>query len=796
MPIHVVHRGKPHGSHIFSRRWIFLLILCFAFGFEARPQSNDPYLVKEYPDGTRVKVRWSQVNTWEDVGNQHGGPPKIRPMTEDEESLPEEVVPPNAMPKKKKIVQETIPSGSNESSAAATKKDIKVLKIYPDGSRVVASWASLGNAVDQGEGRGGPPQIIPYDANEATTSSLSETKKPNSQENTSSTRADASSRPVKENEVLGSEISGGFPSTFSRGMGPSLQYGQAFQDYGPSMLRSGPLPPSLLPRKEFGLPEGPDEKVTMNLIGVAFLGKPEEVRPEGMSQLSGVKNTVPGLPPEVARGFVQPYMGKAVTLRDLNGICRQISSYFEENQQPVVSAVVPQQEIRGGVVQVLVVRGKMGEVRVEGNQWFETENLKKNIRTPSGEDLNLGTLTDDVAWMNNNPFRQVQPSLTPGEKPGQTDVVLDVKDRFPVRPFASVDNFGVQSLGYNRFSTGFTVGDVWTGWDQQFNYQFLMSGSDAQLLSNSGSYTVALPWQHSLNIFGTYSKADPNASGAYDQSGYYWQTSMRYNIPLPTLSLLEGLDYRHQTYFGYDYKVNNTDIFFQGQAISSTFNGFVGTYSISQFVFGYSLNMVDPLGSTAFETVLFGSPGGMGSNNSNSAFQQINGGAEAQYIYGKFSLNRLFRLPGDASVLLTGQIQQANTNLMPSESFGIGGYDTVRGYDQRAANGDNGYLGNIEFRSPPISFWQMAGEAEALDQMVFLAFLDYGQVLQYSPDSVTSENWHLMSIGPGMRYNIGPYFSLRFDWGFQLQQAPPGTTGGVGGRSGTSQAVLSATLAY
>ena len=133
---------------------------------------------------------------------------------------------------------------------------------------------------------------------------------------------------------------------------------------------------------------------------------------------------------------------------------------------------------------------------------------------------------------------------------------------------------------------------------------------------------------------------------------------------------------------------------------------------------------------------------------------------------------------------------------MPSESFGIGGYDTVRGYDQRSSNGDNGYLGNVEIRTPPISIWQWAGAGEALDQLVFLAFLDYGQVLQYSSDTITSVNSHLMSVGSGLRYNIGPYFNVRFYWGFQLQQAPPGTTGGVGGRSGNSQAVLSATLAY
>jgi len=731
------------------RRWKAAVLIFFVLILACFAEEGDPFMVKQYPDGTCVKVRWSQIDKWYDAGVQHGGPPKIRTLREDEEDLPEEIPPTNPPPRPVVAPEPAVPVAQ----------------------RGAAPVSSVAHPPAAGESVSASPKF-----------------------RTGS--ADASPLLIRENEVLGAEVSGGFPSTFSRGMGPSLEFGQAFQDYGPSTMPTMTPGVPAMPKRIYGLPEGKDEKVTVNLIGIAFLGKPEEVKSEGMPDVSGVRNTVPGLPDSVAQEIARLYLGKEVTLGDLNKICREITSFFEEDQKPVVSAVVPEQEVRGGVVQVLVVRGKMGKVQVEGNRWFKSENLAEAVQLRSGEDLDIGTLTDNVAWLNGNPFRQVQPSLAPGEQSGTTDVILTVQDRFPVRPFASVDNFGVQSLGYNRFSTGLTVGDVWTGLDQQFNYQFLMSGSNAQLLSNSGSYVIGLPWQNNLNIFGTYSKANPEANGSFDQNGYFWQVSMRYNIPLPTLSLLEGLDYRHQTYLGYDYKASNTDIFFLGQAISPTTNGLVGLYSISQFVLGYSLNLVDPLGSTAFETVLFGSPGGMGSNNDNTAFQNIDGGADAQYIYGKFSLNRLFRLPGDASILLSGQIQQADSNLMPSESFGIGGYDTVRGYDQRAANGDNAYLGNIEIRSPPISFWQMAGEAQALDQLVFLAFLDYGQVLQYSPDTVTSENWHLMSIGPGLRYNVGPYFSVRFDWGFQLQQAPPGTTGGVGGRAGTSQGVLSATLAY
>ena len=599
-----------------------------------------------------------------------------------------------------------------------------------------------------------------------------------------------------ESRVSSAQAPSTFGSAAAQAMGPSLKYGQSFQDYGPKTIPSGPLKPGAEITSMARPVAGGEDVVSEKLEGIAFLGTPGEVLAAGMAAVRGVTSTVPGLDESTAKEIAGKYLGGPVRMKDLLEICRQVTVYFQEKNQPVVTAMIPEQEVRGGVVQILVVRGKLGKVKVQGNRYFKTENLQKTVRIREDEDIDVGTLTDDVNWLNSNPFRQVTPSLAPSDAPGKTDVVLEVKDRFPFRPFVAYDNFGIQSLGYDRYSTGFTFMDVWTGLDQQVNYQYLTSGGFNNLIANSGAYSLALPWQHNLAIFGSYSKSNPSDVGPLDQSGYYWQVSGRYTIPLPTLSLIEGLDYRHQIYGGYDFKAANSDLFFNGQNLPSTNGGLVGLYQISQFSLGYSLTMSDILGSTGFETVMYGSPGGMSSNNDNTSFQNINTGAQAQYVYGKFSLNRLFRLPGDAAVVLSGQIQQTSQDLMPSESFGIGGYDTVRGYDQRAANGDNGYLGNVELRSTPVSFWQICGGDEALDRLVVLGFFDWGQTMQYSSNSTTSQNFTLASAGPGLRYTIGPYFSLRFDWGFQLRNAPPGTTGGPGGRSGTSQAVLSASLAY
>ena len=813
-----------------------LLLLCalsFSSGLQAEKSvSLDPYLVKEYPDGTKVKVRWSQIGRTIDAGASHGGSPTMRAIQPGEDNLPEAEPVGGFQPAKEDVVsapvQESVaaepapvPQATNPvavapvlPSEAKGSSDVKVLKVYPDGTQVVVRWSELGATMDQGETHGGPPKIMAYNPGgmpkktSQAAPSAPITQRSQTQLSVASTEYKPPVKPIvpmgapkpssakTESTVGGTSVSKGFGSTFNPSMGPSLQYGQSFQDYGPKTMPSGPMKAGSKTSRPSAFVSQGDEQVTANLTGIVFLGTMGEVASTGRPTSSGIKTTVPGLSFSEVSRIAQPYMGKAVNFGDLDDICRQVTAYFESVNQPVVTALVPEQEIRGGVVQILVVRGKMGKVSVEGNRYFKSDNLKSVVRLKEGEDIDLGTLTDDMNWLNGNPFRQVEPSLSPGQSAGQTDVVLEVKDRFPIRPYVSYDNFGIQTLGYDRYSAGVSMIDIWSGWDQQLNYQYLTSGGFNALVSNSGSYSLALPWEHSLTFLASYSKSNPDAVGPLVQSGYYWQVSGRYNIPLPTLNVLDGLDYRHQVYLGYDFKAANSDLFFNGAALDPVYNGLVGLYNISQFVLGYGLNLTDPLGSTSFETVLYGSPGGMTTDNSNSSFQNIDGGADAQYIYGKFSLNRVFRLPGDACLMLSGQIQQADSNLMPSESFGIGGYDTVRGYDQRSSNGDNAYLGNIEIRTPPISIWQLAGAGEALDQLVFLGFLDYGQVLQYSSDTITSVNSHLMSVGPGLRYNIGPYFNVRFDWGFQLQQAPPGTTGGSGGRAGTSQAVLSATLAY
>ena len=53
--------------------------------------SSDPYVMKVYPDGTKLMVRWSEIGKAVDNGEKYGGPPKI--VAYDSQKIPADQFP-------------------------------------------------------------------------------------------------------------------------------------------------------------------------------------------------------------------------------------------------------------------------------------------------------------------------------------------------------------------------------------------------------------------------------------------------------------------------------------------------------------------------------------------------------------------------------------------------------------------------------------------------------------------------------------------------------------------------------
>jgi hemolysin activation/secretion protein len=503
---------------------------------------------------------------------------------------------------------------------------------------------------------------------------------------------------------------------------------------------------------------GESDVLVPQLKGLVLVADPKQV------VMNGVSSTHPILPGQVAlarRGdfnqVIAPYLGQPVTLKSLAQMTRAIVTYYRAHDRPVVNVYVPQQNITTGFVQVVVQESRLEKVDATGQRWFSKGFLLSQLTLREDAPLSGRQMRDNLALINRNPFLQSDFLLAPGETPGTTDVLLHTQDRFPLRPYLDYENSGNQFTGEDRYEAGFNYGNLF-GLGEQVSYQYTQNGDANRFYAHAGTFVAPLPWHHLLTIFGDYSSTHTNLGNGLEAGGVNWQVSGRYEIPLPSTAQLT-----HSVFFGGDFKRSDNALAF---GVLSLFNT---TTDVNQFVGGYQATYTDDYGSTFFSGTGFFSPGGISEYDSNGYYQSQRAGSRANYLYGQLVLDRTTRLPFDFTWTLRSLLQESDGNLLPSEQLGLGGYETVRGYDEREANGDNGYFLSTEIATPPVSIANLFGSKAVKDQLQFFGFVDYGGTsLHNTTPADVNPNVNLLSAGPGVRYTISPYLSVRFDYGFQM----------------------------
>lgn len=531
-------------------------------------------------------------------------------------------------------------------------------------------------------------------------------------------------------------------------------------------------------------PVGEDDGVELldRLQGLVFVPGVKDVREAGRPGVRGVLvEGVALMDQEEWSARLSDRIGAPLTMGGLNAIMREIVLHYREEGRPVVDVVVVEQDITSGVVQLAVVEARLGEVRAEGAKWFKAERLAGQVRLKPGDPILSTLLLADLAWLNRNPFRSVDLVYAPGGEDGETDVVLRIDDRFPLRVYGGGEDSGNALTGSNRWFAGVNYGNLW-GIDHQINYQWTFNERTDLLSAHSMSYVAPLPWRHIATVYAAYVESSARLPAPFDLSGETAQLSGRYTIPLPEAPEARGV-FEHELEIGYDFKQSTSVLEFGVLGV-----GGLDT-DVQQFVFGYRASLRDKGGLTRFEGFGYASPGGMGGGNDDASFALARAGAESSYAYGTVELERLQRLPSGFTAVLGAGAQFADGNLLPSEQLGLGGYDSVRGYEEREVNVDRGYTLGAEIRTPSLA-GIVPTSALGRSDLQLLVFVDHAA--GRSVDRLPGEprRYSLTSVGPGLRWTVGERFSFRFDYGFQLEDS------GVGLGLGDSRMHIGGVLAY
>lgn len=530
------------------------------------------------------------------------------------------------------------------------------------------------------------------------------------------------------------------------------------------------------------------QPILRRLVGLRLVNYSSRIRVNGASG-SGVMIDGPALLYSGAfQARLRRFIGHPLTPAVMKQIVADIEQWYRAHGRPFVDVAFPPQDISSGVLQGVVTEFHLGRVRAEGNEWFADWLLESQMSLDTGDVIQTETLNNDIAWLNQNPFRQTTAVAEKGDAAGTTDIVLHTDDRFPLRAYTSYDNTGVPEEGVNRWGIGLLWGDAFF-LDQLLAYQFTssddfwsrpedMSVSDrkATLAAHSLSWIIPLPWRDKLMFSGLYEQDRPDLGTFLSEVGVSWQASLRYDWMLPSF-----WDLTEDIQFGLDFKRTNNDFAFGGYGISA------GVTDIAQIPVLYTVNERDRHGTTTFSNLIALSPGRFDASNTDAAFQPslVHFGtpyASARYAYDDLTLSRITRLRWDITSVERVQGQLSDSNLLPSESLDDGGLDSVRGYDERTASGSLGAIATQEFRSPAfspssaatgaLSDWGGDTNFSFGDALQFDTFVDYGYVRDNRVQTGAPNGTALLSVGCGAHYTWSRSVDFRVENGWQLFRPP------------------------
>lgn len=502
--------------------------------------------------------------------------------------------------------------------------------------------------------------------------------------------------------------------------------------------------------------------LTSNLRGIRVVPSTMSVKKSSPGSFSGVVTEGVELPSKVYN-VLSARIGEPLTLGSLNQMVREAVLAYRRSDLPVVDVLVPEQEISSGILQLVIIEGRLGDVIVEGAGDAESRALARQIRTQRGETIRESDLTEDLNWINKHPNRQVDLVFSPGGGYGETDVILRNQTTDDLVGYVSLENSGTSILGETRSIFGVSwTGPLFLGMDSILSYQFTTNiDDDSDLFGHSGVFASYLPWRHQVTLLGAYVDTEAlieQGAASFVSGGVNKQISGRYAVPLPGTG-----NFSHELELGMDFKSSNSALDFNQVQVFDT------TSEIVQYSLGYNIVARDRTGVWRFDSEVVNSPGDNTDKNTDAVFATQRAGATANYTYGRLTLERDQQLSKGWTAYGRVQAQASNANLLASETLGAGGYDSVRGWEQRIVRGDRGVVASAELRTPVFYPSTFGGFNNVQDGAYGLVFYDYGSLASEMPLPGELDT-ELGSVGLGFRYSRQGWFSLRVDYGFQVTE--------------------------
>jgi len=448
---------------------------------------------------------------------------------------------------------------------------------------------------------------------------------------------------------------------------------------------------------------------------------------------------------------IAEFLNKPITFSQLLGIERIITRLYIKEGYINSGAFIPAAQTlspEGAVLKIQIVEGGIEDIKITGNRRLNTSYIRSRIKRGTSKPLNRTELLQALQLLQLDPLiKNISAQLSTGSRQDLSLLEVRVIEADPFRTEFFADNGRTPSVGSFRRGVRINHGNVF-GLGDKANFSYTNTdGSDAFDLSytvpfnaKNGTFRIAGGITDTKIIEPPFDRADITGDS------YYIELGVRQPILLtPTKEFAVGFTLSRQR--------SETELLGQGFPLSAGANDDgITKISALRFIQEYTqrssrdilaLRSQFSIGVDLFDAT---------NNRSSPDSQFFAWRGQGQYVR---------QLAPDTLLVLRSDLQFADRKLVPLEQFGVGGFQSVRGYRQDSLLTDNGVLASAEVRLPVFRVKKIDGVLQVVP------FVDFGVGWNKS-DSDSSDTNTLIGVGMGLQWRMGNHFNARIDYGIPL----------------------------
>ncbi|MBW4639571.1 MAG: ShlB/FhaC/HecB family hemolysin secretion/activation protein [Gloeocapsa sp. UFS-A4-WI-NPMV-4B04] len=460
--------------------------------------------------------------------------------------------------------------------------------------------------------------------------------------------------------------------------------------------------------------------------------------------------------PEELNRVLAPFTNRPLTFTELFQARSAIAQLYLDNDYITSGALIPPQTIRGGVVTLQVVEGKLEAINIIGTRRLDPNYVRSRL-SPK-KPINEKRLRADLQLLKLNPLiKDISAALKLGTSPQTSVLEVNVTEAKTFNTQLVADNGRTPSVGSFRRRLQLSEANLLglgDGLSLGYNNSDGSNGFDASyvLPVNSRNGTVSLS-------YGTVSSdvIEPpfNALDINGNSRYYDITLRQPLSQTPSEEFALGLSATRS-----ESEISSSVLEDFGLPPSELSPGAddQGRTRISAIQF-----FQDWTKRSSREVIAARSGFNLGIGAFNATVNED--APDSRFFSWRGQAQWVRLLAPETLLVLRGDVQLSPDALVPSQQFSLGGIDSVRGYRQDALLTDSGAFVSAEVRLPIYR----SRQRQTILQLT--PFIDAGTTWnngRRNRNGNTTDPNTLVSVGLGLRLQLSERFAARLDWGIPL----------------------------